>query len=93
MILTRPGSHKRDQRQPEKQMNVCPQNRSGNVFHRMKQMMMVIPVNGNIDKTDDITDKLRGKIPQRLPVGTMGNFQFQHHDGNDNGNHSIAESF
>jgi hypothetical protein len=56
-------------------------------------MMVVVPVNGNIHKTNYITNEFWQQILKRLPIIAMRNLQFLHHDCNDNGYYSITECF
>jgi len=39
-------------------MGIRPQDRTSNVLHGVKHMKVVIPVNGNVNETGDITYKL-----------------------------------
>ena len=57
----------------------------------MKHVVMVVPVDGEIDKAQDIAQKDGVQAPQRFDVFTVRNFELQNHDGDEDGQHAIAE--
>src|SRR5690348_14301542 len=59
----------------------------------MEQMVMIVPVNADIDKAEHVADKYRQQWPQGSRIISMRHFHFKHHDGNDDRNDSIAECF
>ena len=74
-------------------MQVCPKNAATNVFGEMKQVMVVVPVDPDIDKAQQIAQENRQQWRQRGEFDTVGHFQFQHHDGDDDCEHAVAERF
>lgn len=55
--------------------------------------MMVVPVDTEVDKAQYVTQKHRDQGQQHMNVFAMRHLQFQHHDGDDDGDHAIAEGF
>ena len=43
-------------------------------FHRVQQMMMVVPVDADIDEAQHIAQKNRAKFPQSRELGVWGTF-------------------
>src|SRR5580765_5933825 len=59
----------------------------------MKQMMVIAPIDLDEDKTQHVAEEDREKRAQRSPARVLGRFEFQHHDGDDDGQHAVAECF
>jgi hypothetical protein len=58
----------------------------------MKQMVMIVPINTNVNKTQDIADNLWQQGFQRSKSIAFRWPQFKNHNGNDDGKNSITES-
>ena len=56
-------------------------------------MMMVIPIDAEKNKTQHITQEYGRQPSQRGKVRAVRRFEFQHHNGDKDGDHSIAEGF
>src|SRR5260370_22034015 len=52
---------------------------------------MVVPKNTNIRKAERVGQEHRQTGPQSGEMGTCGHFHVQHHNGDDDGDHSIRE--
>ena len=74
-------------------MQVRPQDASADSFHRVKQMMMIVPINPDVDETQNIAQENRQPVLQLAPfTGCMlREFQLQHHDRNNDGDDAIAK--
>ena len=83
----------RKQRQPEQQMQVRPQNAAADVFGGMEQVVMVVPVDADVDEAQHVAQEHREQRLQRGQIGAVRHLQFQHHDGDDDGEHAVAEGF
>jgi hypothetical protein len=55
--------------------------------------MVVVPVDAEINKTQHVAQKNGEQWAQRGQIGPMRHRQFQHHNGNEDGNHPIAKGF
>ena len=53
---------------------------------------MVIPKNADVGEAERIGEEHRQPGPECGKIGALRRFYVQHHDGDDDGNHSISES-
>ena len=93
MIMAHPASYKRKERQPEQKMQVGPQDPPGHVVGGGQHVMMVVPVDAEIHETEDVAQKHRQQGIKHRKVGAVWHLHFQHHDGDDDGENTIAECF
>src|ERR1700744_3788549 len=91
MILPEPRRRERNQRQPEKQMQIRPQNPTRNLVAGMQHVMMIVPVNPHINKTEHITQENRQEWNERCNAVPLWRLQLQHHNRNDDRDPSIAK--
>ena len=59
----------------------------------MKHVVVVIPIDTKIDEAQDVAQEYGDQGHQSLDALTVGHLQLQHHDGDDDGDHAIAERF
>src|ERR1041385_8176576 len=59
----------------------------------MHHVMMVVPVNSDVNETQEIAEEHRQQRHQVLQTVTMRHLHLQHHDGDDDCDHAIAECF
>src|SRR5438128_396336 len=59
----------------------------------LKHVVMVVPVNTQVDKAEDVAQKDRNQGPQRSQVAAVTGPELQHHDCDDDRKHAIAERF
>src|SRR5262249_51884782 len=78
-------------RKAKQQKRIGPKDEAVDPSDRVQKMVMVVPINRQIDKAQDITGEMRKQIDKRLPICTVRHFQFQDHDRDDDGNDAIAE--
>lgn len=93
MVFPHPCRDERCERQPEEQMEVCPKHTTINMFYRLKQVMMVAPVDSEEDKTESIAEEDRQQGSERSEVRPCRRPKFQNHDGDDDGDDTITERF
>src|SRR5689334_22790329 len=53
--------------------------------------MVVVPVDGDMHEAQNVTPEDREQRYERLRIGPLRNPQFQHHDGDDDRDHAVAE--
>src|SRR5713226_655794 len=56
-------------------------------------MMMVVPIDAHVDKTQHVAREYRHQGCQRPELGAVRQLQLQHHDGDDDREHAITEGF
>src|SRR5262249_38818587 len=76
----------------EQQVAVGPQNEAVDARNGVQHVMMVVPVDREIDEAEHVAEEMRSRAYQRRPVGAMRQLQLQHHDGDDDGDDAVAES-
>ena len=54
-------------------------------------MVVVVPVDAEDDKAEDVGEKDRHERFKRVDVGPFGDVKLEHHDGDEDGDHPIAE--
>src|SRR2546422_2919091 len=55
--------------------------------------MVVAPVDAEKNKTQSIAEEYGNQGAQRGQTGLLRHFQFKHHDGDEDGDHAVAEGF
>jgi len=77
----------------EQQVQIGPKDIAADQLDGVQQVMMVVPVDRDIDKTQQVTKEGRQHRLERAEFDALRRFQFQHHDSDDDGKHAIAECF
>ena len=54
---------------------------------------MLVPIDADVDEAEHIAYEDGPQRQQRLEIGFVRNFEFQHHDGDDDGDDAVAEGF
>jgi hypothetical protein len=93
MVFVDKGGGKREKGEPEKQVEVCPEDAAGDAFGGLEKVMMIVPVNADVDEAQDVAEEDGQDRFQFGEVGPVRDFQFQHHDGDDDGEDTVAEGF
>jgi hypothetical protein len=61
-------------------MQICPQSRAANVPGCLKQMMVIVPVDTDVNEAQNITQEHRNQWPQSREPGVMRRLHVEHHD-------------
>ena len=93
VILAQPRRRKRNEREPEQQVRIGPQDPAGGATGRVQQMVVIVPVDPQEDEALQVAEELRNERDDHLQFGRIRGLQLQHHDGNDDGDDAIAECF
>jgi len=51
MVLPNPAGGKRDQREPEEQVQIRPQHPAVDAMDQVEEVVMIVPVYGNVNET------------------------------------------
>src|SRR5262249_35910667 len=58
----------------------------------MNKMVMIIPIDCQIDEAQYVADEIRSHASEDLPTGAVRHLQLEDHDRDDDGDHAVAES-
>src|ERR1700694_5735225 len=93
MVFAHPGGDERHHRQPKQQMQIGPQHRAIDPLDDLPEVVVVVPVDADKHKTQQVAEKLRPQRPECRYGRLVRHPEFQDHDGDDDGEHAIAERF
>src|SRR6516162_6887410 len=85
--------HERDKGHPEKKIEIRPEQAGIHLVHRMDEVMMVHPHDGDDQKAESVAKKDRALLEERGPGWLLRRRQLQHHDGDDDSDDAVAEGF
>src|SRR5258706_14531240 len=74
-------------------MQIGPQDPTIDALDHLEKMIVIAPIDADEDKTKHLTKEHRSDRDQGSPTGIVRNFEFEHHDGDDDRDHPITESF
>src|ERR1043166_6622903 len=74
-------------------MQIRPQDATVHMLGSLEQVMVIVPIDPNKHKTQEVTDKDWNERAEGRQVHALRHMQFEHHNGNDNGYHSITKCF
>src|SRR5919204_4051002 len=57
----------------------------------MNKMVMIIPIDCQIDEAQYVADEIRSHASEDLPTGAVRHLQLEDHDRDDDGDHAVAE--
>src|SRR6266508_5683279 len=72
-------------------MQVGPEYRARDGSTGMQQVMVVVPVDADVHKTQDVADEHRKQRQQLSRAVAMRDLELQHHYGDDDRDHRIAK--
>ena len=88
-----PSGCEGNDREPEQEVKIRPQSSAVHLFCDLKQMMVIVPIDAEVNEAEDVTHERRNQVHEFRPLGMMGRAQFQHHDGDEDGNDSVTKCF
>ena len=74
-------------------MQIGPQYSARHFLDGVHQVVVVVPINADVNEAQDVAQENWPELEKRCQIFTMGNFEFQHHDGNDDRDHPIRKRF
>src|SRR5262249_37750956 len=93
LVLSYPAGYEWGEREPEKQVEVRPERTRIDHPDRLEQMMMVAPIDSEEDEAQGVTHKFRHERAEPRQRGALWNLQPKDHDGDEDGDDTIAERF
>ena len=91
MVFSHPPGGKRKQREPEQEMQVGPEHCTCHHRAGMQQVMVIIPVNANVQKAQNVAEKHGQQRSQCSEAVAMRHLHLQYHDRDNDRDHAIAE--
>src|SRR5260221_7381311 len=73
-------------------MQIRPQDATRNMLRRLQEVMMVVPVDADVNEAQDIAEENRKEWLQSRKTGSLWRLHFQHHDGDDDGEYPVTKS-
>src|SRR5450631_3901672 len=74
-------------------MQVCPEDAAGHFVDGVEHVVVVVPVDADVDEAEDVAEHYRQDRLQGGKIAAGGHFHLQDHDGDDDGQHAVAEGF
>jgi len=57
------------------------------------RILELVPINPDVDEAEHVAHEHWPQRDQRAEIGVVRDFEFQHHDGDDDGDDAVAEGF
>src|ERR1700732_1691194 len=73
-------------------MQIRPQDPTRNMLRRLQEVMMVVPVDADVNEAQHIAEENRKEWLQGRKTGSLWRLHFQHHDGDDDGEYPVTKS-
>jgi hypothetical protein len=72
-------------------MGICPENNAVDSRNGVKKMVMVVPINRQVNEAQYVTDEIRKYANKGRPTRPVRHFQLEDHDRDDDGDDTITE--
>jgi hypothetical protein len=87
------GGKKREQREAEEEAEVGVEDELVGLFGAVDEVVVIDPINRSESKGDEIEAQRRENCAKAGEAVLVGNFELEHHDGDDDGDDSVGEGF
>ncbi len=71
MVFAGPAGDKREERKPKEKMQIGPHDRAINLRRAVQEMVVIIPIDAEIDEAQDITEENGQQRSQRGEAGAV----------------------
>ncbi len=92
VVLAHPGGGERYGREPEQQVQVRPQDRPIHIVHQLEEVVVVVPVDGQVDEAQHVAGEHGPQRDEILQPRAMRRLHLQHHDGDQDRDNAVRES-
>jgi len=93
LILSHPGGREREKGEPEEEVEVGPEDGGGYAVGGVEEVVVVIPVDADVDEAEEVAEEDGKQAGEGGEVGSAGDLEFEHHDGDDDGEDTVTEGF
>ena len=93
VVLADPARGEGKERQPKETVQVGPKNTAANLPGRLEHVMVVVPIDAEVNKAQHVTQKDRQYRLQCRQFDRVRHFQFQHHNRDNDCKDAVTERF
>lgn len=61
------------------------------MMNRMNHVVVVVPVNSDVNEAENVAEKYWQERFDGFELRAMWNFEFEHHDGDDDGEYTVGK--
>ncbi len=90
-VHAHPSGHEREEGEPEQQVEVGPQDPPADPLGDVEHVVVVVPVDADVDEAQGVGQEDRQKRPQGVKPGIVRHPQLEHHDRDDDRENAVAE--
>jgi hypothetical protein len=91
VVLSHPAGDERYQGQPEEQVQVRPEDLAVDPLGRVQHVVVVVPVDAEVDEAEHVRQEHRGQRAQRVPVRAVRDLQLEDQDRDQDGDDAVTE--
>src|SRR5215831_13567212 len=93
MTGPKPTCDKGNHRKPKQKVKVGPKDSPIYMLRRLEKVMVVVPVNADKHKAENIAEQSGNDGEQRLEFRANRRLQIEHHNGDDDRNDPVTKRF
>jgi len=92
-VIACPSGDEGNERKPEDEVDVGPKNHSIDALYGLEEVVMVVPVDRQVEEAECVGQELRSERRQGRGRGAGWGPELQHHNRHDDGDYGVAEGF
>src|SRR5215475_14122522 len=93
VVLSHPCGSERYQGKTKQEDEIGPENSSRHAFRRVQEVMMIVPIDSQVQITQNVRQKNGNNGFKGVQVRSLRYFHIEHHNGYDHGEDAVAERF